>query len=665
MVFREEEEIPDENTFIVSFYADDKLIISQEVKEHESATAPSDPTKDGYRFIGWDKEFSDVTSDLSVSALFEEIPVNPTLYYSVKFYDYDKTLLKEETVQSGTGATAPSDPIRRGYTFAGWNKSFNDVRSDLEVTAEYNPNTYTITYRDGSTVIEEISVRFGEMVTIKSISKTNYVFQGWKYNDEMYSQDFVYEFDDSIILVAVWKEIAKTENLVYSGSNVTYRNSSTVVQIPTQYVQSDTQLRAAWVSSMVGSYSPSTNKETMKANLTEVLDVLEFFNMNCIICHIRTHNNAFYRTKLAPIKSNYGTYESMGEWDWLTWFIEECHKRGIQFHAWLNPYRIASNGYSLDATTADVAAQYASYPDNPAHNKDNILLTYSSGTQGAILDPGRVEVQDYITRVCIEVMQNYDVDAIHFDDYFYAQMSASSAVLSEADQDEYVEYIKNNPSCGYSASSADNKKQWRRDNVDQMIYKLHLAMTEFNKKNNRAVQLGIAPTGIYRNGNGNVTYDAKGNAITNGSNTAGQEHYSSYLFCDTLKWINNEWIDYIMPQSYWAFTHRVAGYADVMDWWNAVVRYKSVNLYSGIGIYMSEAYSSSYSWTSENYEVSNQILYTTKLNMCKGVSFYSYNYLMSIYNNSEKVQNLGLHRIKEEYWTYKVACPKTMADYLN
>ena len=176
-------------------------------------------------------------------------------------------------------------------------------------------------------------------------------------------------------------------------------------------------------------------------------------------------------------------------------------------------------------------------------------------------------------------------------------------------------------------------------------------MTAFNKEKGRGVQLGISPTGIYRNGNGN---------IDSGSNTAGQEHYNSYLFCDTKKWIDNEWIDYIMPQTYWAFSHSVAGYADVIDWWNKVVEGKNVNLYSGIGIYMSVD-GGNYSWGTQQYEVSNQILYTTKLKNVKGVSFYSYLSMKQIHENSSKIAYNGLMRVKNEYWISTVATPKVAA----
>lgn len=515
--------------------------------------------------------------------------------------------------------------------------------------------TYEITFdTDGADTINPITVEYNQVVTLPmNLTKKGYTFIGWYLDDTYIDEEFTYNYPYSIVLKAKWRNDNVTlENLQYDGNNVYYRNTSTAVQIPSEYVQPTEQLRATWVSSYASTFTPSPVEATMKANLTEVLDLLESYNMNCMIFHIRTLNNAYYQTKLAPIDSDYGTYESFDNWDYLEWLIDECHKRGMEFHAWLNPYRIKAYGFDKNYTAEDVAKLYKDYPNNPASNPENILMTYrSDGTQGAILNPCKQEVQDYIVDVCLEIMEKYNVDAIHFDDYFYAQMSKGIDVLSEADQSDYLQYVNGTNKEGYSAYSSDDKKQWRRDNIDNFIYKLHNAMTDFNIKNGRGVQLGISPTGIYRNGDGSVS---------SGSNTAGQEHYSSYLFCDTVNWIKNEWIDYIMPQSYWAFTHSVAGYADVMDWWNNVVENTDVNLYSGLGLYMSVS-GGNYSWGVQPYEISNQILYTTKLKNVKGVSIYSMLSLQQVNGVSSQIAYKGLMRVKNEYWTTKVDTPKTMA----
>ncbi len=447
------------------------------------------------------------------------------------------------------------------------------------------------------------------------------------------------------------------KKIIINDKELKYRNSDENVMIPVEYKEKDSYFRGAWVTSICNDFKASPNENEMKESLLKVLDYFKLLNMNAIIFHVRTYNNAYYKTKMAPIDANFGTYESFDDFDYLKWFINECHNRGIEFHAWLNPYRIRTGGYPEGTTVEDVAKQYENYPLNPAKDPKNILMTSSNG---AILNPCKDVVQKYIIDVCNELMENYDIDAIHFDDYFYAQMSKDIDVLIEADQDDYVNFINSNPNCNYKADNADDKKQWRRDNVDKFIYDLSCSIRNFNKENNRSVQLGISPTGIYQNGDGIVTYDENGNAITNGSNTIGQEHNKSYLFCDSKKWIDEEWIDYIIPQSYWGLTHPVAGYADVVDWWDKVVANKKVNLYCGMGIYMSHS-DKTYSWAEYPYEASDEILYCTKLNNVKGNCIFSFRSLTECVDNEERKPHEGTIRISKEYWNKPIKTPKTMA----
>ena len=448
------------------------------------------------------------------------------------------------------------------------------------------------------------------------------------------------------------------KKFIINNQEVKYKEKDEVVLIPEQYKEKEEYFRAAWVTSICDDFKPSADKETMKANLLNVLSYFEKMNMNAIIYHVRTNNNAYYRTKLAPIDSRYGTYESFEEWDYLKWFIDECHSRGIEFHAWLNPYRIKGAGFPEGYKEKEISELYKNYPLNPASNPDNILLNDSSG---AILNPGKEEVQKYIVDVCLELMANYNIDAIHFDDYFYAKMTELNDVLVEDDQKDFVEYIKNNPNCNYKEDSAKDKKDWRRGNVDKFIYDLSCAMRKFNKENNRSVQLGISPTGIYMNGDGEVTFDENGTAITNGSNTRGQEHYESYLYCDSKKWVDNEWIDYIIPQTYWGFTQPVAGFADLVDWWDKVVSKKKVNLYCGMGIYMTFRVQGAYSWTEHEYEASDEVLYCNKKEFVKGTCVFSFKSLVKCIDDENVLPYKATEKIRNEYWINKVKTPKTKA----
>ena len=424
-----------------------------------------------------------------------------------------------------------------------------------------------------------------------------------------------------------------------SGSGyVTYRGTSTAVMIPTEYTQQTSDFRAVWVSPLVSDVGSYLNDDSFKNELTSVLNTIESYHMNAIVFHIRIMHDALYDSSL-NVKSNYIAGADFNRWDYLEWFISEAHRRGIEFHAWLNPYRITNSATSASFITN----KYAPYPNNPASKTENIII----GNNGAILNPGEPAVRNFIVATCMEIIQKYDVDAIHFDDYFYASMPAN------ADLSTYNKYK--------SSSTTTNISDWRREQIDLFIQQLSQTMRSYNQAANRQVQLGIAPTGIWRNGNGSVTYDANGTALTNGSNTAGQEHYASYLYCNTKKWVDEEWIDYIIPQSYWSFELYAAPYADVVDWWAKVVRNKKVNLYTGMGFYRHFSGDSGGSWETNLYEAANQVLYNTKHETIQGVCIFNYKYMKNAKANP------GMRKVLNDYWLNPVKTPiiKTMTPVIS
>ena len=524
--------------------------------------------------------------------------------------------------------------------------SIGDKTFFAKTTDEY----YVISFDTKSNeYLDDIIVTNNSLVTLPSISKEGYIFQGWYLDYKLIDNQFIYNYDVSIKLVAKWKKEGNVgfNYLEYNDKIVTYRNSFVAVEIPEEYIQKETELRAVWVSSITGCYTPNTDQTLMKQALLEVLELLDYYNMNCMIFHLRTHNNAFYKTRLAPIDKKYGTYESMEEWDYVPWLIEECHKRGIEFHAWLNPYRIALSGISLDATTNDVALDYQDCRENPASNPENILMTYVSSekSQGAILNPAKKEVQDYLVNVCIELAQNYDIDAIHFDDYFYQRLNSDdTAILIDADQSDYIDYINNNAT-SLKVDSYQDKQAWRRYNVDCLIEKIHNALSSLDKK----VKFGISPTGVYKSGDG---------SITSGSNTTPSGHYNAPLFADTYKWIKEGWIDYIMPQCYTSFDYKNFSFHDITTWWNKAIEGTNVSLYIGMGLYQSNSSDNENSWSTQSYELDNQLLYLNTLDNVKGCVFFNFKSLKEIYNNSNCIANPALQRLAKVYWTKKV----TVAD---
>ena len=377
--------------------------------------------------------------------------------------------------------------------------------------------------------------------------------------------------------------------------------------------------------------------EQFKQNMTYILDTLKMYNMNVLIFHVRTHNDAFYQSQLNPI-SPFFENVSYNEFEPLGWLINETHRRGIEFHAWMNPYRIKSENKT---TIEEILKKYSQYPENPASKKENILY----GSDVIALDPGLQTVRDFIADTIIEFLNKYDVEAIHFDDYFYNDMGAygsttgNNTIIKEPDQKTYTDYIDSHPGCKYKKDNATDKADWRREQVDLLIKLLKVKIDEFNQQNNKHIQFGISPTGVYKNGDGQVTYDENGTAITTGSDTKTQEHYASYLFCDSLKWCNEGWIDYVLPQSYWGRTHPTGKYENVMGWWDKVLKYKNVSLYSGIGLYMANLNGNTYSWKTDYEELYNELKYVANSEIIDGASIYNFHALRTLRDGEDKISS--------------------------
>ncbi len=368
----------------------------------------------------------------------------------------------------------------------------------------------------------------------------------------------------------------------------------------------DRELKGVWVTSFTGDVSLN-GEAVFKNSMNNVLDVMEYYGLNALMFHVRTHNNALYPSTLNPKAIDVSNI-NFNTFDPIDWLIEETHKRGIEFHAWMNPYRIG--------TSRQVSGTLPS--SNPQSNPNNLITRHDGEVQ--ILDPSRKVVRDHIYETIEEFINLYpNIDAIHFDDYFYVDDG-------------------NIPSPGSSGYTqfADN----RRNNINLLIEGVHNTINELNQIHNTYIQFGISPTGIYRNGNGTVTYDSNGHAITNGSDTRGQEHYEKYLFADTVKWANEGWIDYLMPQVYWADNRTNAEFRKILSWWNAVFKNLSVNLYTGIGVYMADEPSNTYGWQTNMNEFKDQLNYIDGYNKVMGYGIFSYQHLYKGFSNSQALSGI-------------------------
>lgn len=308
------------------------------------------------------------------------------------------------------------------------------------------------------------------------------------------------------------------------------------------------EFRGVWVATVDNIDWPSKgnyNPDSQRAEFVRLVDMHKRNGMNALIVQIRPVTDAFYPSSYEPW-SEFLTGKQgrppVPYYDPLQFMITETHKRGMEFHAWMNPYRAVFN-----ISTSSIA------PNHITRIHPEWFLTYGDRRY---FDPGNKEVQQYVTNVVKDVVSRYEIDAIHFDDYFYPYRIAGKEFPDNAN---FLRY-----------GNGMNKEDWRRSNVDSIILLLSAAI----KKENPKCQFGISPFGVWRN---------EDKDPVNGSKTNGAQTNYDDLYADILLWLKNDWIDYVAPQLYWEFGHKVAPYEVLLDWWSKHTYGK--NCYIGLGIY--------------------------------------------------------------------------------
>jgi uncharacterized lipoprotein YddW (UPF0748 family) len=313
------------------------------------------------------------------------------------------------------------------------------------------------------------------------------------------------------------------------------------------------EFRAAWIASVVNIDFPTINlkgadPEVLRTEFIRIADMHKNLGMNALIVQIRPAADALYPSPYEPW-SEFLTGKQgkppIPYFDPLEFMITETHKRGMEFHAWCNPYRAV-----FDVNKSSVS------PSHITKVKPNWFIKYTNENRTTkYFDPGNPEVWDYITNVMVDIVNRYDVDGLHFDDYFYPYKNPKRDF---GDKKTYKTY-----------GNGLNKDDWRRSNVDSIIYKISKAI----KTVKPLVKFGVSPFGIWRN----IRQDS-----INGSNTNGSSCYDD-LYADVLLWSKNKWIDYVAPQLYWEIGHPKADFITLIDWWNQ--HHNDVHLYIGQAIY--------------------------------------------------------------------------------
>lgn len=341
--------------------------------------------------------------------------------------------------------------------------------------------------------------------------------------------------------------------------------------------KNDEEIRAVYFSYIeLDNYLNGKSDEKQKQNIKEILDNIKNNNFNRIILHVRAFSDSIYDSNYYPVsKSILNNSEKVPDYDVLKYFLDESHKRKISVDAWINPYRISN---SKDIKTLSSNSIYYKFKDSKVTEK------------GIYLNPANKDVQKLIVDGILEIVKKYDVDGIHFDDYFYPD--------KEIDLDSYNNYIKNG-----GKKSID---EYRFDSVKELIKNVYSSIKKINNK----VLFGISPEGNIDNCYNNSYLDLK----------------------EILS--NDGYVDYIMPQIYFGFDNETRPFIKTLNEWNNLIKIDRIKLIPALAFYKSGkidkyALSGKNEWIDNNDIIKNEIIESRKVSNYKGFSLFSYNYLFN------------------------------------
>lgn len=348
------------------------------------------------------------------------------------------------------------------------------------------------------------------------------------------------------------------------------------------------EMRGVWIASVKNLDYPSSGFLSVKQQKEEFIEMLTYFSgigINAVFFQVRPAADAFFPSK----------YEPWSEWltgkqgkapepyyDPLKFMIKECHKRNIQFHAWINPFRAVAT-----IEFADIAENHIT------KRKPDWFFTYGINKY---FNPGIPEVREYITKIIKDIVLRYDIDGIHFDDYFYPYpiKDEHNIIVTIPDSQTFQKY-----NTGFSTI-----EDWRRNNLNLFIKDVYDAV----KTEKPNVSFGVAPSGVWRN----KSKDPEG------SNTRGLAHYD-YLYSDVLKWLKEGWIDYVAPQLYWSVGNKYADYITLVNWWCKHTYGKQ--LYIGQAVYNAGKDAASVAWRNPD-ELPEQIRINRQNPVVSGSIYY-------------------------------------------
>lgn len=455
------------------------------------------------------------------------------------------------------------------------------ISKGLNAGVVWNQTSKTVTITQGDTVLKLISGQKNALVNGASVALDTSV--QIKQGRVMVPIRFVSE---QLGLQVLWDQVNKHISL-FSNTEPPQSvdpetpTTPTVPTVPTPTLppiptipggSTSKEMKGAWISTVFNldwpSVSSAGNEAKQKQEFDNLLDKLKAVGFNAVFVQVRPSADSLYPSALVPwSKVLTGTQGKNPGYDPLSYMVSAAHSRGMQFHAWFNPFRATT-----DASTSALASNHVA----KAHPE---WIVNADGKK--YINPGIPEARQHIIDTVMEVVKGYDVDGVHLDDYFYPSN------VSFTDDAAYTTYNTKNLS----------KADWRRDNINEFVRQLGEQIHKVKPK----VSYGISPFGVWRN----IKNDNTGS-----DTTAGVSAYDS-MYADVRTWIKQGWIDYVAPQIYWSLSFSTARYDKLVDWWVKEVENTNVKLYIGLAGYKVGASDQKAEWQSGD-QIINQLKYNEK-----------------------------------------------------
>jgi len=376
------------------------------------------------------------------------------------------------------------------------------------------------------------------------------------------------------------------------------------------------EVRGAWMATVYCIDWPSEQgygyaiRNTQKKEMINYLDALQEANLNAIYFQVRPMADALYKSKYEPWSSYItGTRGRNPGWDPLAFVVDECHKRGMECHAWVNPYRWASS-----------ASGWSTAQDQQLKDNDMLIsYTNSNGATTIILNPALEATRERIVNVCRDLIQNYDLDGIIFDDYFYP-----SGMPTDNTAEDYDDYK--------ASSSRLSFADWRRENVNHMVADVY----DMIQEENPSMKFGISPAGAACT---DATVAAK-HGISK-CPVASDWQYNG-IFSDPVAWLEEGTIDYISPQIYWKTNHSTNPFGPLTKWWSYVAKHFKRHHYASHSLTFLQSSNTTSDWT----EVGKQLQYSRQYteNKAPGAIYYS-----ACDIDGKKVKGMGQWLLENKY----------------